>query len=116
MAYSSVICTRASPHMWKAAANDYTAPAFKQLSLHHAQRLCLSCHSLIADLNAKLGVKRVSDSGKLVMGDVVWLLIQAAMAIRSYLHIHPQTVVRTWRQCRQGEHIRMLDRLWNSCW
>jgi hypothetical protein len=48
--------------------------------------LCLSCHSLMADLRARLGVRRLSDSGRFVMGDVLWLDIQAAIAMRSYLH------------------------------
>lgn len=48
--------------------------------------LCLSCHSLMADLRARLGVRRLSDSGRLVMGDVLWLAIHAAIAMRSYLH------------------------------
>jgi hypothetical protein len=56
--------------------------------LHHLllPLFCLSCHSLIADLRARLGVRRESDRGKLVMGEVLWLLIQAAIAMRSYLH------------------------------
>jgi len=52
---------------------------------HRVLLLCLSCHSLMADLRARLGVRRLSDRGRLVMGDVVWLEIQAAIAIRSYL-------------------------------